>query len=94
MNTSVTYQSTGRLDTATAGAAEKALLALLVDDVNSITMDLSELDYVSSAGLRVLLVVAKAAKARGGKLVLTAPKPAILEVIKISGFDRIINVQA
>jgi anti-anti-sigma regulatory factor len=41
-----------------------------------------------------LLVVAKAAKARGGKLVLTAPKPAILEVIKISGFDRIINVQA
>ena len=94
MNTSVTYRSTGRLDTTTAGAAEKALLALLVDDVNSINMDLSELDYVSSAGLRVLLVVAKAAKARGGKLTLIAPKPAILEVIKISGFDRIISIQA
>ena len=93
MNTSSTYKAAGRLDATTAGATEKALLALLVDDVNSITMDLSELDYVSSAGLRVLLVVAKAAKARGGKLVLTAPKPAILEVIKISGFDRIISIQ-
>jgi anti-anti-sigma factor len=93
MNTSATYKSTGRLDTTTAAATEKALLALLVDDVNSITLDLSELDYVSSAGLRVLLVVAKAAKAKGGKLVLSSPRPAILEVIKISGFDRIINIQ-
>ncbi len=93
MSTSVTYKSTGRLDTTTAAAAEKALLALLVDDVDSINMDLSELDYVSSAGLRVLLVVAKAAKAKGGKLILLAPKPAILEVIKISGFDRIIHIQ-
>lgn len=93
MSTSVTYKSTGRLDTTTAAAAEKALLALLVDGVDSINMDLSELDYVSSAGLRVLLVVAKAAKAKGGKLILLAPKPAILEVIKISGFDRIIHIQ-
>ncbi len=94
MNTSSTYKAAGRLDATTAGATEKALLALLVDDVNSISMDLSALDYVSSAGLRVMLVVAKAAKAKGGKLVLTGPKPAILEVIKISGFDRIITVQA
>lgn len=94
MNTSSTYKAVGRLDATTAGATEKALLALLVDDVNSISMDLSALDYVSSAGLRVMLVVAKAAKAKGGKLVLTGPKPAILEVIKISGFDRIITVQA
>jgi anti-anti-sigma factor len=94
MNTSVTYRSAGRLDTTTAGAAEKDLLALLVNDVNSINMDLSQLDYVSSAGLRVLLVVAKAAKAKGGKLTLIAPKPSILEVIKISGFDRIINIQS
>lgn len=94
MNTCTTYKVAGRLDATTAGATEKDLLGLLVDDVNSITLDLSSLDYVSSAGLRVLLVIAKAAKAKGGKLVLTSPKPAILEVIKISGFDRIITVQA
>jgi anti-anti-sigma factor len=94
MTDTANYQAIGRLDSTTAGAIEKTLLALLVGDVHSIDIDMSALDYVSSAGLRVLLVVAKAAKAKGGKLVLMALKPSILEVIKISGFDRIINVQA
>ncbi len=91
--TITTYKTIGRLDATTSGATEKELLALLVGEVDSINIDMSELDYVSSAGLRVLLVVAKAAKAKGGKLVLFSLKPAILEVIKISGFDRIIAIQ-
>lgn len=94
MSNSCTYQAVGRLDTTTAADAEKALLALLVNDVNTIEVNMSALDYVSSAGLRVLLLAAKAAKAKGGKLILTALKPQILEVIKISGFDRILTVQA
>lgn len=94
MTTTATYKAIGRLDTTTASAVEKNLLALFVNDVHSIDMDMSELDYVSSAGLRVLLVVAKAAKAKGGKLQVQSLKPPILEVIKISGFDRIITVQA
>lgn len=73
---------------------EKALQALLVDGVDSIDIDLSGLDYVSSAGLRVLLVTAKAAKAKGGKVTLLSPKPATLEVLRISGFDKIIAIQA
>ncbi|MDD2811285.1 STAS domain-containing protein [Rhodoferax sp.] len=93
MTTIATYKAIGRLDTLTASAVEKSLMALLMDDVHSITMDMSELDYISSAGLRVLLVVAKAAKAKGGKLVVQLLKPTVLEVIKISGFDRIITVQ-
>lgn len=87
------YKPLGRIDGSNALTHEKELLALLVNDVISVTVDLSELDYVSSAGLRVLLVTAKAAKARGGKVVLSAPKPSILEVIKISGFDRILEIQ-
>ena len=63
-------------------------------DVDSIDIDLSELDYVSSAGLRVLLVAAKAAKAKGGKVTLLAPKPATLEVLKISGFDKIFDIRS
>jgi len=73
---------------------EPVLQRLLVGDVNSIDIDLSELDYVSSAGLRVLLVAAKAAKAKGGKVTLLSPKPSTLEVLKISGFDKIIAIQA
>jgi anti-anti-sigma factor len=88
------YKLAGRLDGASSPAHEKALQELLVGDINSIDIDLSELDYVSSAGLRVLLVAAKAAKAKGGKVTLLSPKPATVEVLKISGFDKIIPIKA
>jgi anti-anti-sigma factor len=93
MITTQDYRPIGRLDGSNAQVHEANLLALLIDEVNSVTIDLSGLDYISSAGLRVLLVTAKAAKAKGGKVVLSAPKLAILEVIKISGFDRILDVR-
>ena len=92
MTTSANYKPVGRLDGSTAAAHEKSLKELLAGEVNSIAINLSELDYVSSAGLRVLLVVAKAAKAKGGKVVLVSPKPAILDVLKLSGFDKIIQI--
>jgi len=92
MTTSANYKPVGRLDGSTAAAHEKSLQELLAGEVNSIAINLSELDYVSSAGLRVLLVVAKAAKAKGGKVVLVSPKPAILDVLKLSGFDKIIQI--
>ena len=92
--TIATYKLAGRLDGASSPTHEKALQELLVGDVNSIDIDLSELDYVSSAGLRVLLVAAKAAKAKGGKVTLLSPKPATVEVLKISGFDKIIPIKA
>lgn len=93
MSTIQNYRPVGRLDGSNAQTHERDLLALLVDEVHSVTIDLSGLDYISSAGLRVLLVTAKAAKAKGGKVVLLTPKPAILDVLKISGFDRILEVR-
>jgi anti-anti-sigma factor len=92
--TTSSYKLAGRLDGASSSTHEKALQDLLVGDVHSINIDLSELDYVSSAGLRVLLVAAKAAKAKGGKVTLISPKPSTMEVLKISGFDKIIPIQA
>lgn len=92
--TAASYKPVGRLDGSNAATHEKELLALLVDDVNTITIDLSELDYVSSAGLRVMLVTAKAAKAKGGKVSLLSPKPTILDVLKMSGFDKILTIQS
>ncbi len=91
---STSYKLVGRLDGVSSSTHETALHSLLVGDVDSIDVDLSELDYVSSAGLRVLLTAAKAAKAKGGKVTLLAPKPSTLEVLKISGFDKIIAIQA
>lgn len=94
MTTTKSYKPAGRLDGTNAATHEQALLALVSEGAQTLTVDLSELDYISSAGLRVLLVAAKAAKGKGGSVVLSAPKPAILEVLKISGFDKILQVQA
>jgi anti-anti-sigma factor len=92
--TTATYQLAGRLDGASSPAHENALKELLTGSVDSIDIDLSELNYVSSAGLRVFLVAAKAAKAKGGKVTLVSPKPLTVELLKISGFDKIIPIRA
>jgi anti-anti-sigma factor len=93
MSEAASYRPIGRLDSATAASHEKSLLELLAAPVDSVTVDLSELDYVSSAGLRVLLLAARTARSRGASLVLDSPKPQILEVLRISGFDRILTVR-
>ena len=89
-----TFSPAGRLDGSNAAAAESELLGMLSEQGAAVTVDLSKLDYVSSAGLRVFLSAAKAAKAKGGKLTLLSPKPAVMEVLQISGFDRILDIQA
>jgi anti-sigma B factor antagonist len=93
MTTSADYKPTGRLDAGTAAAHERSIQELLVGEVTSIAINLSEVDFLSSAGLRVLLVAAKAAQTKGGKVVLISPKPAVLEVIEASGFDKFIQIQ-
>jgi anti-anti-sigma factor len=80
----------GRLDTATAPAIEGQLLQQL--NGQRVVLDMSGVGFVSSAGLRVLLKAAKAAKTSGNGFVLCGLQPAVREVYEISGFDRIIIV--
>ena len=58
-----------------------------------LVVDFSRLDFISSSGMRVLLIAAKALKAGEGTLVLCAMKNHIEEVFRISGFDRIIPIK-
>lgn len=81
----------GRLDTATAPAAEAKMLALLEGGAK-VVADLAEVHYVSSAGLRVLLKAAKQAKAIGGSFAIAAPQAPVREVLEISGFDKILAI--
>jgi anti-anti-sigma factor len=67
------------------------LKAVLDSAGPNLIMDLSGVDYLSSAGLRVVLVAAKSTRASGGKLVLAGPRPAISEILAMSGFNRIIE---
>jgi anti-anti-sigma factor len=81
----------GNLDSATSPEAQKALDAVLVS-ARKVALDFSELDYISSAGLRVLLGAAKRLRASGGTLRMFGLNPSVREVFEISGFSTILPV--
>ena len=84
----------GRLDSGAAPAAEASFARLLGGGAARFAVDLSQLLYISSAGLRVLLVVAKKVQQANGKVVLFGLVPSVREVFSISGFDRIFTIAA
>jgi anti-sigma B factor antagonist len=88
------YSPKGRIDGTNAGGAEADIKALLDAGNSNLVLDLSGIDYLSSAGLRVVLVAAKGTRAAGGKTVIAGARPAILEILKMSGFDRVIEIAA
>lgn len=81
----------GRLDTATAPDAEKALMAQLGNGSHHLVLNLGSTEYVSSSGLRVLLRTAKHMRARGSGFALTEANPQVLEVLEVSGFLTIMR---
>ena len=81
----------GRLDINTSPVAEAALLPKF-DSVKGIVVDFSALTYISSAGLRVLLMAAKRSKASGVPLALANLAPPILEVFEVSGFAKLFTI--
>lgn len=83
---------TGRLDSVTTGGLEKSLQPLFETVGTRTLIDFSALSYVSSAGLRVILMAAKRAKQSQGKLVLCGLLPHVREVFEISGFLKILDV--
>lgn len=81
----------GRIDSATAGEFEKRLVAA-VGNSNRVVVDMAQLGYISSAGLRALLVAAKKARPGGGRIALAAMAPAIREVFDLSGFSSLFEI--
>ena len=83
----------GRLDSSSAPAAEESFAALLAGGVPQLAIDMSQLEYISSAGLRVLLVVAKKMQQAKGRVALFGLLANVREVFAISGFDTIFAIQ-
>ena len=81
----------GRLDTMTAPELEAELSADL-DNVESLTLDFSKLDYISSAGLRVLLSAHKRMSGKGGMKV-TNVNEIVQEVFEVTGFADILTIE-
>ncbi|MFJ1302022.1 anti-anti-sigma factor [Bordetella genomosp. 5] len=82
----------GQINSANAAAVEADLLAHVEKGERKIALDMSRVDYISSAGLRVVLVLAKRLKQGAGTLVLCGLQPHVREVFDISGFLAILNV--
>ena len=79
------------VDSATAKAFEVRVLAAVNSGAGKIVIDFAELDYISSAGLRVVLVGAKMTRAPR-KFALCGMKPHIREIFDVSGFARILTI--
>ena len=81
----------GRLDTTTAPELEKELNASM-DSIDQLTLDFSKLDYISSAGLRVLLSAHKVMSKKGGMKIVNANE-IVSEVFDVTGFADILTIE-
>ena len=82
----------GRLDTVTAPELEAEISAIL-PTVESLVLDMEKLEYISSAGLRVLLATNKQINAAGGNLTVSHVCDDVMEVFDITGFLDILNIE-
>ena len=87
----LTIKVSGRLDTQTAPELENELDASLAG-IKELTFDMTDLEYVSSAGLRVILKAQKAMNAQGS-MKLTGVNDSIMEVFDITGFLDILTIE-
>jgi anti-sigma B factor antagonist len=83
---------TGRLDAATMQLVENEFLGLIDQGIRLYLFNLGELDYISSAGLRVMLLSVKKTRAVSGKIALFGLQDNVHEVFQISGFTSIFPI--
>jgi len=82
----------GRIDGVNALQFQQALNGEIDDSVSGVVIDMSDLSYISSAGLRAVLLISKSLQQREARLVLCELQAPIREVFQISGFDQIIDI--
>jgi anti-anti-sigma factor len=91
----VVAEADGRIDFAGAQVLESALAPLIGPDsrMRGIVVDLSRVDYISSVGLRVLMVTAKAMRARKASIAVASLQPVVAEIFEISRFHHVVDVR-
>ena len=81
----------GRLDTTTAPELESSLQESL-DGVTDLTLDFTDLEYISSAGLRIILAVQKIMNKQGSMKIINANEM-VMEIFEVTGFSEILNIE-
>ena len=90
-NTTAVFALKGRLDTTTAPELDQELKSSL-DGVTALTFDMKELDYISSAGLRVLLSAQKTMN-KQGKMTVRNANETVMEIFEVTGFSDILTIE-
>lgn len=88
------FKLKGRLDSNTSLAFEQRLFESITDGTRNVIIDFKDLDYISSAGLRVILKATKALRRENGKIMLCAMQDYVKEVFEIAGFDAFLPIVA
>lgn len=83
----------GRLDTVTAPGLEKELSPYFSEQGVELTLDCAAMDYISSAGLRVILLTHKSITAKGGTFKLKNLNKEVLSVFDMTGFSKILTIE-
>ena len=89
---SVLVKTGNRIDTINAGDFEREINPILSESGVDLGLDCSELDYISSSGLRVVLKAQKMISANKGQMKLTGVKPQIKKVFDMTGFSRFLKI--
>ena len=87
-------KASGRIDGSNAREFQDALETLLENEISSLVLDLEHLSYISSAGLRVILLVSKKLQRNSAQFGVCSLSVSISEVFQISGFDKIIRTHS
>ena len=87
-------KASGEWTAETPRISREALETMLKDNVNTFVLNMENLSYISSAGLRVILLVAKQLQGKSAKFGMCSLSESISEVFQISGFDKIIPTHA
>lgn len=82
----------GRLDAISSPSAETKVFDFINKGQNKLLIDLAGVDYLSSAGMRMLLSISKKLKALSGKLVISTVTVNVMDVLKMSGFDHVLEL--
>ena len=90
-DTTTTVKLIGRLDTMTSSQLEEALDGIIADTVD-LVFDMEELEYISSAGLRIILSAQKLLSKKGGNVSIINCQPDVKEVFSITGFSDILSI--
>ena len=91
-NESLTLQLEGRLDTTTAPALERGAFKDSLNGITHLVLDMEQLAYLSSAGLRVILAAQKQMN-KQGQMVVRHVNDTIMEVFNLTGFSDILTIE-